>query len=305
MELNRIKDISTFVAVVKFGSYTEAVKILNLSRSAIGKSVMRLESQLGVRLFNRSTRQLNLTDEGAEIYERCEQILENLETLDTLIKSRREKPTGNLKLTASLPLGQRYILPVVNNFLQEWPELNAEIVFTDRFIDLIKERFDIAIRIGDSQKDSRLVTRTIAQQHMITCASPSYLQKHGTPNSPSQLKEHQTIFFRTTDKRKSWCFQIDQEIYIHDGPSKIDIDSSEAIMSSAIAGFGIIHLPDYLVYEALKSGKLVSVLNSFTIESEAISIVYPSKKYLLPRVRKFIDILTEDWDQNGAPWTRD
>lgn len=304
MELNRIKDIAAFIAVVNSGSYTKATHTLGLSRSAIGKSITRLESQLGVRLLNRSTRQLSLTDEGCVMYERCKQILEDLEDVDAAMALRREKPTGTLKLTAPLSLGQRHILPLIDNFLNEWPELRADIVFSDRYVDLIEEGFDIAIRIGEPKNDSRILTRTIANQYMVTCASPLYLEKYGTPKTPQELKNHQTIFFRSAEKRRNWRYKTSKGEYIHDGPGRIDIDSSEAMITSAISGFGIIHLPDYLVYEALEEGKLISILNEFPVEAEPIRIIYPSKRHLSPRIRQFIDLVTDSWQHNSVPWKK-
>lgn len=302
MEFNRIKDIAAFIAVVNAGSYTKATHVLGLSRSAIGKSITRLELQLGVRLLNRSTRQLSLTDEGTVMYERCKQIMDDLEEVDTVMAVRRERPTGVLKLTAPLSLGQKHIRPLIERFLKEWTELTAEIIFTDRYVDLIDEGFDIAIRIGEPKYDSRILTKTIANQHMITCASPDYLKQYGEPLSPQELQHHQAIFFRNGERHKSWRYKTPDGAYIHEGPSRMDIDSSEAMIASAVVGFGIIHLPDYLLYEAIERGELIPILNEFPSQIEPIRIMYPSKRYLSPRIRKFIDLITGEWEQNGVPW---
>lgn len=304
MEFNRIKDIAAFIAVVNAGSYTKATHILGLSRSAIGKSIIRLESQLGVRLLNRSPRQLSLTDEGAVMYERCQQILEDLEEVNTVMAVRRERPTGTLKLTAPLSLGQKHIRPLVERFLNKWPELTAEIIFSDRYVDLIEEGFDIAIRVGEPKHDSRVLTKTVANQHMITCASPLYLKQHGEPTSPQELKDHQAIFFRNAERRKSWHYKTPEGEYIHDGPSRMDIDSSEAMISSAIEGFGIVYLPEYLLYEPIDRKELIPILTEFPTQIEPIRIMYPSKRYLSPRIRKFIDLIIEEWQQKDIPWKK-
>ncbi|MDX6914957.1 LysR family transcriptional regulator [Pectobacterium carotovorum] len=304
MELNRIGDIAAFVAAVDSGSYTRAAGSVGLSRSAIGKSITRLESQLGVRLLNRTTRQLSLTEEGRIMYERCKQILEDLEDVDATMALRREKPTGTLRLTAPLSLGQRHILPIIDRFLKQWPELRADIVFTDRYVDLIEEGFDIAIRIGEPRDDSRILTRTIATQHMVTCASPEYLARRGTPTTPETLNQHDTIFFRSAEKRRNWRYMTPTGDFIYDGPGRMDIDSSEAMLSSAISGFGIIQLPDYLAFRALEAGDLVAVLTEFRVEPEPVRIIYPSKRHLSPRIRGFVDLIAEDWQNNGVPWKR-
>ncbi|WP_413508422.1 LysR family transcriptional regulator [Serratia proteamaculans] len=302
MELNRIGDIAAFVAAVDAGSYTRATPSVGLSRSAIGKSITRLEAQLGVRLLNRTTRQLSLTEEGRIMYDRCKQILEDLEEVDATMALRREKPTGTLRLTAPLSLGQRHILPVIDSFLKKWPELRAYIVFTDRHVDLIEEGFDIAIRIGEPKDDSRILTRTIATQRMVTCASPEYLSLHGVPVVPEDLARHDIIFLRSAEKRRSWRYQTPEGYFIYDGPGRMDIDSSEAMLSSAISGFGIIQLPDYLVFQSLEKGELTAILTEYKTEPEPVRIIYPSKRHLSPRIRGFVDMIAEDWQSNGVPW---
>lgn len=302
MELNRIGDIAAFVAVVDSGNYTRASGSVGVSRSAIGKSITRLESQLGVRLLNRTTRQLSLTEEGRIMYERCKQILEDLEEVDATMALRREKPTGTLRLTAPLSLGQRHVLPVIDRFLKKWPELRADVVFSDRYVDLIEERFDIAIRIGEPKDDSRILTRTIATQHMVTCASPEYLARRGVPATPEELSKHDTVFFRNAEKRRNWRYMTPFGDFIYDGPGRMDIDSSEAMLSSAIAGFGIIQLPDYLAFQALEKGELVAILTEFKIAPEPVRIIYPSKRHLSPRIRGFVDLIVDEWQNKDVPW---
>ncbi|WP_038911412.1 LysR family transcriptional regulator [Dickeya dadantii] len=302
MELNRIGDIAAFVAVVDSGNYTRASGSVGVSRSAIGKSITRLESQLGVRLLNRTTRQLSLTEEGRIMYERCKQILEDLEEVDATMALRREKPTGTLRLTAPLSLGQRHVLPVIDRFLKKWPELRADVVFSDRYVDLIEEGFDIAIRIGEPKDDSRILTRTIATQHMVTCASPEYLARRGVPVTPEELSKHDTVFFRNAEKRRNWRYMTPFGDFIYDGPGRMDIDSSEAMLSSAIAGFGIIQLPDYLAFQALEKGELVAILTEFKIAPEPVRIIYPSKRHLSPRIRGFVDLIVDEWQNKDVPW---
>lgn len=293
MELNRIGEIAAFVAVVNAGSFTNAAKATGLTRSAVGKSVVRLEQRLGVRLLNRSTRRLGLTDEGQAMFERCRQILEDLEEVDEMMARRRLTPSGTLKLTAPLSFGQRHILPVLDAFLSSWPELQANISFTDRYVDVIEEGFDIAVRIGEPAADSRLLTRTVAWQHMVTCAAPDYLARRGTPLHPDQLPEHETIFFMNAERRRAWRFAGPDGSFIVEGPGRINIDSSEAMRASAIAGFGLVQLPRYMLDDAVREGKLVRVLDAYTVAPEPIRVVYPSKRQLSPRIRAFIDFLVE------------
>lgn len=301
MEINSIGDISAFVASVKYGSYTQAAIHLQLSRSAIGKSIVRLEERLGVRLLNRTTRSLSLTEEGRILFDYCRQILDDLSEVDNVMAARRMQPTGTLKITAPHSFGHQYILPILDAFLKKWTGLKADISFTDRFVDLIEDGFDIGIRIGEPKDDSRILTRTIAWQKMQTCVSPAYLEQHGIPVTPEELENYDTIFFSGSLSRRAWKFKTSTGIYTFDGPGKMNIDSSDAILASAISGFGIIQLPTYLTQKAIKNNQLIPILSEFSVEPEPIRIIYPSKKHLSPRVRLFIDFIVELWiDQ--LPW---
>ena len=302
MEINRIGDLYAFVSSVKHSSYTKAAKHLGLSRSAIGKSIVRLEQQMDARLLNRTTRSLSLTDEGRILFDYCEQIIENLEEIDQVMATRRAHPIGTLKITAPHSLGHQYILPVLHDFLKRWPELKADIAFTDRFVDIIEEGFDIGIRIGEPE-DSRLLTRTIGWQSMQTCASPQYLQLHGSPQTPQELFKHNTIFFNGSANRRNWKFQTNDGLYVFEGPEKMKVDSSDAILASAISGFGIIQLPTYLTKKEVDNCQLIPLLEEYTVNDEPIRIIYPSKKHLSPRIRMFIDFLIEQWT-DVPPWER-
>ncbi|AXY56719.1 LysR family transcriptional regulator [Acinetobacter chinensis] len=301
MEINRIGDISAFVASVKYGSYTQAAKHLQLSRSAIGKSIVRLEERLGVRLLNRTTRSLSLTEEGKILFDYCRQILDDLSEVDNVMATRRVQPTGTLKITAPHSFGHQYILPVLDAFLKKWTGLKADISFTDRFVDVIEEGFDIGIRIGEPKDDSRILTRTIAWQKMQTCVSPQYIQLHGCPKTPEELVNFDTIFFNGSAGQRNWRYKTETGIYVFEGPEKMKIDSSDAILASAISSFGIIQLPTYLTQEAIQNQLLIPILSEFSVEPEPIRIIFPSKKHLSPRVRLFIDFIVELWSEK-LPW---
>jgi DNA-binding transcriptional LysR family regulator len=304
MEYNRLGDISAFLASVKTGSFTAAAVSLGLTRSAIGKSIVRLESRMGLRLLNRTTRKLSLTDEGVVVYDRWRQILEDLEEVDAAMAQRKNQPTGTLKLTAPLSFGQRHILPVIDTFLKQWPALRADILFNDRFVDLIEEGIDVAIRIGGLKDDSLILSRTIGWQQFVTCASPSYLKQRGEPDAPQALADHDTIFFSGSQRPTPWRFKTEDGLYLHEGPGRLHIDSSEALREAALSGFGLIHLPTYITAQDLQSGRLVEVLKPFRADPDPIRLIYPSKRHLSPRTRAFIDLIVEQW-ADGAPWVTD
>jgi DNA-binding transcriptional LysR family regulator len=303
MEANRFGDIAAFVAAVKAGSFTKAADSLGLTRSAVGKCIVRLEGRMGARLLNRTTRKLSLTDEGQVAFERWQQILEDLDEVEATMALRRGRPTGTFKLTAPLSFGQRHILPILDDYLKQWPELRADVWFTDRFIDLVEEGVDIAIRIGTPKDDSQLLTRTVGWQQYATCASPSYLTRRGVPHSPQELLGHDTIAFGSGERTIAWRYQTSTGLYLHDQPGRLNIDSSEAMREAALTGIGLIHLPTYITGNDMRDGALVEVLRPYRAPPDPIRVVYPNKRHLSPRVRAFIDLLVERWEA-GVPWEK-
>lgn len=303
MEANRLGDISAFVMSVRTGSFTAAAESLGLTRSAVGKSVARLEARMGVRLLHRTTRKLSLTDEGRVAYERWRQILEDLDEVEAAMATRRDEPTGTLRLTAPLSFGQRHVLPVLTALMKQWPGLRADVRFTDRFIDLVEEGFDVAVRIGEPEADTQLLTRTVGWQQFVTCAAPDYLAARGIPRTPRELAGHDTIAFVGSARPTAWRYQTADGLYLYDRPARMNMDNSEAIRKAALAGFGLVHLPTYITGNDLREGGLVEVLTSCRAPPEPVRVVYPSKRHLSPRVRAFIDLLVECW-RDGVPWER-
>ena len=298
---HRLGDIAAFVAVVKAGSLTGATASLELTRSAIGKSIVRLEAQLGVRLLNRTTRRLSLTDEGAVVYARWRQILDELEDVDATMALRRSEPTGTLKFLMPPTFGQRHVLPVLNDYLRQWPGLRAELWFTDRFVDLVEDGFDLAIRIGAPKEDSQMLTRTVAWRQFIVCASPDYLAKRGIPQAPRELIDHDTIMYAVGEQPRPWRLHTDDGPHAYEGPARLDIDSYEVMRELALAGFGLTFLPNYLLADELRAGTLVEVLRNHRSPPDPIRLVYPSRRHLAPRTRAFIDLLAQRWE-SGVPW---
>jgi DNA-binding transcriptional LysR family regulator len=297
-----INDIAIFVAVVKAGGFTVAGKQLGLTRSAVGKSIVRLEEHLSVRLLNRTPRSLSLTDDGQLFYSRCTQILDDLEETESAMAARSIAPTGVLRLSVPTALGHRHVMPVLQSFLKTWPAVSAEVAFTDRYVDLIDEGFDIAVRIGEPRDDSRLITRTVAHQRLLTCASPDYLANKGVPLVPADLDEHECMFFLSAGRQQPWQFN-DGALPSHHGKARLLLDSAEALVAAAVSGVGIVNMPTYLVDEQLRAGRLLPVLAEFGAPALPIRIVYPTRRHLSPKVRVFIDMLTQSWGEI-APWER-
>jgi DNA-binding transcriptional LysR family regulator len=302
MEITSIGDMATFVAAVKAGSFAGAAGHLGLTRSAVSKSVGRLEEQLNTRLLHRTTRSLSLTDDGAVLYERCLSILDDLEDIESTLAKRRNAPRGRLKLSLPIALGQRYILPLVERYMAEWPEVTIVASFTDRFVDLIEDGFDLAIRIGEPKEDSRLLSRTVALQRLVTCASPAYIERYGEPVAPGDLANHECMHFIGPGNRPfPWVFECAGSKVVFDSLGRLQMDHGEAIHHAALAGLGIARLPLYLVGDDIRSGALVSVLDAYAEAPLPIRVTYPSKSYLSPKTRQFIDALVESWTPL-PPW---
>ncbi|CAN7800189.1 LysR family transcriptional regulator [Paraburkholderia hospita] len=301
--LSNINDIALFVGVVNAGSFTVAARQMGLTRSAVGKGIVRLEERLAVRLLNRTPRSLSLTDDGQVFYARCVRILEDLEEAESAMALRSETPNGLLRVSLPITLGQRHVLPVIESFLEAWPQVSAEVTFTDRFVDLIEEGIDIALRIGEPRVDSRLITRTVAQQILIPCASPAYLNARGVPQCPGDLKDHNCLFFLSAGRRQPWLFVEHGEKTQFNGPGRLQMDSTEALRAAAVDDFGVVYLPTYLVEEDIRAGRLTPLLEAYRQPGDPIRVVYPTRRHLSPKVRLFIDLLTSKWG-DVAPWDR-
>lgn len=301
MEIHNLNDIAAFVSSVNAGSFTAAAKQLGLTRSAVGKSVVRLETRLQVRLLNRTTRSLSLTDDGQVLYDRCVGILEDLDSVEDALAFRRVTPSGRLRISLPVAVGRLHVLPHIESCLNEWSSLSIDATFSDRLVDLIDEGFDLAMRIGPPKEDSRLLTRTVAYQQMITCASPEYLQSHPAPQSPDDLAMHECLHFVSGGRLMPWQFRVAGECVAVVQAGRLQMDSAEALHRSAVAGLGITTLPSYVLNDDLRSGKLVPLLAEFADEAVPIRMIYPSKRHLSPKVRLFIDTLIEAWSPE-PPW---
>lgn len=295
MPRTNLNDITVFMAVVDGGSFVAGGQALGMTRSAAGKAVMRLEDRLGVRLLNRTTRTLSLTDEGRAFYERGLQIFAAVEDAEASVASQAGTPRGVLRLTVPDAFGRRVILPLLRKYLQAWPEVQAEVSFTDRVVDLIEEGFDLAVRIGVTDPDSRLVSRVIARYKALLCASPAYLAEHGVPGGAEDLANHECLLFNSATRRQSWRFRGDEGAWVKaPGRSRLRLDSGEAIRDAAVSGAGIALLPEFLVAQDVAAGRLTQVLTHLDVGEAKIVALYPTRRLLEPRVRQFLDLLARE-----------
>ncbi|MEW6640138.1 MAG: LysR family transcriptional regulator [Pseudomonadota bacterium] len=302
MNLDRIADIIAFVRTADARSFTLAAEHLGLSRSAIGKRIARLEERLGLRLLHRTTRSVVLSDEGRVFYERCIRILADLDETETTMATRTQTPRGRLHLNLPVSFGRLHVLPVLHRYMRRWPELAVTIGFVDRYVSLIDEGVDLAIRIGGAD-DSGLMARSLAPHRLVTCATPDYLDAHGIPRTIAELAHHSCLTFTHAGRASEWRFMIDGTLRTVPVDGRFSASNAEALRDAVLAGHGIGQLATFLAGDDIRAGRLVALLDQHATVGEPVRAVYPSRQHLAPKVRQFIDLLVESWSPE-PPWDR-
>lgn len=296
-----LNEILIFMAVVDGGSFIAGGQAMGLSRSAAGKAVNRLEDRLGVRLLQRSTRSLSLTDEGRVFYDRGLQILAAVDDAEASVAGSPGTPRGLLRLTVPDAFGRLVVLPLLQKYLATWPDVQVEVSFTDRPADIVEEGFDLAVRVSEASPDTRLVSRVVAKYKAVLCASPAYLAVRGEPVSVDEIASHDCLIFSSRNRRQSWRFLDASGDWVKaQGTSRLRVDSGEALRDAAVAGLGIAFLPDFLVAGDLAAGRLRQVLPGLQSEDVKVVTIYPTRRLLEPRVRRFIDLMVEVLGRDGA-----
>ena len=296
-----LDEIFVFIAVVDAGSFSGGGQTVGLTRSAVGKAITRLEMRLGVRLLYRTTRKLSMTDDGRIFYDHCLRVVSLLDETEASVGRKSAVPTGLLRLTVPEGFGRTHVLPLLHQYMEEWPALQVEVSFSDRIADLVEEGFDLAIRIGTHGPDTRLVSRVVAEHRSILCASPAYLDKHGRAQVPDDLTLYDCLSFKSGTRKQPWRIrELDGSWSTVGGRGRLRLDSGEAIRDAAIAGMGVGYLPGFLVDDAIADKRLEQLLPEFETQSVPIVVVYPDKRYLSAKVRRFIDLMAQQWAHTRA-----
>jgi DNA-binding transcriptional LysR family regulator len=289
---DRLSGIREFVTVVEAGSFATAAARMNLSRSAVGKAVARLEARLGVRLCHRTTRVLTLTQDGQAFFERCVLALRELDEAERALESGRAEPAGKVRVSVPVVFGRYCVAPVLYEVARRHPGLVLEIAFSDRPVDLVEEGYDLAVRNGPLPNDPGLMTRALARQRMTVCASPAYLERHGRPATLDDLASHQGIAYADARVARAWLFPDgagkDVEIAMN---GRLRLDDLEAISDAAAAGLGLAWLPCWLVRPRVASGELVCLFDDLPATEFNSSALWPRSPFLPSRVRLVIDAL--------------
>lgn len=290
----RLKGVDVFVAVAKAGSFTRAAERLNLTGSAVGKAIARLESRLQVRLFERTTRALALTAAGTRYLAVCSGVLGDLEAAEQALRLDGDAPAGRLRIDLPATFGRRIVLPLLLPFFQRYPRVQPVLSFTDRFVDLADEGIDVAVRIGTPQAwPASLGHRYLGQEHKVFCAAPAYLAARGTPDSIDALDAHAAIAYARGDGAPStWLVRHGHAVIekrIHD--AQVVTGNAEAQLELACAGLGVTQLPTWLIDADLAAGRLAQILSAHATPGLPIHVVWPKAKQSLARVAQLVETL--------------
>ncbi len=289
-DVENLGGISIFVLVAETRSFTEAGRRIGISSSGIGKSVARLEERLGTRLFHRSTRSINLTAEGALFLERCRRILGELETAESELSHLKDKPQGKLRI--SLPLVSGLVMPALIEFMKCYPDIELDVDFSDRMVDVVEEGFDAVLRTG-TPSDSRLMSKKLGSFQLCIVGAPGYFESRGTPRKPSDLRHHACLLhkFPSTGRFEMWPLKHEVDVPDFDLPQTMVCNTTEVMVDVARSGLGIACLPDFMVNTYIRSGELELILEEYVVHSGMFRVLWPSSKHLSKKLRVFIDFM--------------
>jgi DNA-binding transcriptional LysR family regulator len=305
--MDRLTSLMAFVRTAELGSFVAAGRVLDLSASAVGKSVAKLEQNVGIRLFQRSTRRIRLTEEGRLFYERCRRILDDLDDAHAMLSEAQEVPRGRLRISVPT-VSYDLLLPILPDFMARYSDIELDIDFNDHIVDLIEGGIDVAIRSGDLP-DSQLMAKVLRPVQLLLCAAPAYLDRYGIPQCPRDLDRHLGIRFRFPNggKLQDWPLVLppgEPDLRIR---TVLACNNMEAVRGATIRGFGISCMPDFLGEEPLASGALRLVLPDHVSGQGQFRLVWPSNRYLSPKVRVFVDFVSERLSSqpSAAVWRSD
>ncbi|MDH3355670.1 MAG: LysR family transcriptional regulator [Chromatiales bacterium] len=293
--MDRFEEMRTFVKVVEAGSLSAAADRLDIAKSAVSRRLADLESRLGVQLLNRTTRRLNLTDSGSLFYQRCQRILADLEESEQYVSSEHTNLRGTIRIAAPLTFGIHHLSPLFDEFLKEHPALRLDLDLNDRTVNLMDEGVDLGIRIGQLQ-DSSMMARKLTSAKMILCASPEYLEKHGEPKTPGDLKKHYGLNYSNLSERELWQFtHEDGKHYSVPVPFRMRSNNGDVLNRAALDSLGVVATMSFICYRELEQGSLRQILSEYKMEEVGIYAVYPAQRHLPGRVRLLIDYLVEQF----------
>ena len=294
-----LQAMKTFTAVVEAGSFVGAMDSVGLSKPAVSRHIAELEQHLGSRLIQRTTRRLSLTREGQSYYQRCKEILSAVSEAEAEVGSSAIEVQGELRIGAPQTFGAMHLAALWGRFASLHPQVTLDVELSDRIVDVVEESFDLVVRIA-RLPDSSLISRLLAKTKMVLCSSPEYLSKRGAPKIPEDLIKHDIISYSYWSSGNTWRFLgPDGEVTVHVN-SRIRANSGDTCRAAALAHQGVVLLPDFLIYEDLRSGKLVELMPEYRTTELGVFAIYPTRKQLPLKVRKLVDFLVDEFQT--PPW---
>ncbi|HEX5515224.1 MAG TPA: LysR family transcriptional regulator [Gammaproteobacteria bacterium] len=290
--MDTLTSMAVFARVVEAGGFSRAAEQLDMSRAMVSKHVAYLEERIGVRLLNRTTRHVSLTGAGGEYYERCLQILGDVQAAESAAAAGTAQPRGQLRVNAPVNFGALHLAPAIRDFLRHHPQLSLDLTFTDRIVDLVEEGFDMALRITN-QPGPNLIARRLSEVRLVLCAAPAYLQRYGVPRTPEDLRHHNCLGYTYWFSPDEWRLQGPDGEHTVRVSGNVRANNGEALRTLALSGWGLLQAPTYLVADDLRSGRLQPVLPDYRTEPLGLFAVYAARRNLPAKVRLFIDFLAE------------
>ncbi len=291
--MDKLTSMLVFTKVAKAGSFASAAKELGLSRAMATKHVMQLENSLGIRLLNRTTRNLSLTEVGMVYLERCLQILDEMEEMEIAVTRLQTEPRGILKVSATPFFGAYHLAPAIAAYTEVYPDVNVELVLQASYVDLIEEGFDLAIHL-DELRDSSLIARKLGSSQRVVCGSPQYFKKRGIPKTPEDLRKYNCLINSSLPPRDQWVFSVSSgETTVVKVSGTMQANVADALRMAALSGLGLVLLPTYMVGQDIRKNRLQAVLTDYVPAPLEIHAVYPHRKHLSAKVRTFVDFLHE------------
>jgi len=290
--MDQLNDMATFASVVAEGSFSRAALSLGLSKATISKRISRLEDRLGVRLLNRTTRRLSLTEIGSAFHEHCARLVAEAEEAEQTVTALTANPRGTLRVNVPMSFGRLHIARAIPQFLAQFPDLKVDITLDDAFVDLVHGGYDLAIRIADLP-DSSLVARRLAPSRRVVCGSPGYFRRRGVPETPDDLRNHECLSYRYLATTGSWPFKRGQRTWSIPVNGSLSANNGDVLLAAAVAGTGLVLVPTFMVEQQLRSGALRPVLASYAESDFGIYAVYPHRRHVSAKVRAFVDYFAE------------
>ncbi|MCA1775126.1 MAG: LysR family transcriptional regulator [Paracoccaceae bacterium] len=297
--MDRLTEMEAFATVVDQGGFTDAAKKMGISKSAVSKHVSSLEARLGARLLNRTTRRVSPTEIGLAYYDRARRVLNDAGEADALVTSMQSAPSGLLRISVATDFGVNHLSPVLGDFLSEFPDITVNMVLNNRYVELISEGFDMAVRIGELE-DSSLRARKLTDTTRRMIASPNYFKEHGRPEKIDDLNEHKLLHYSNAANSAVW------KLTAPSGERRqvrtagwLTVNDGQSLLNACIGGLGIAYLPSFLYADSMKKGLVVEAIPDLPVETQGIYAVYPPGRFTQPKVRAFIDFLVHEFADKG------